>query len=374
MAETKTFLTSKLLKLPNELLHEVASRLATTELRIFSHVNHQLYAFVIDYLVRYRHRTVILRLPANILHNIIYQQQDDYQEARRCFAQTSQKLYSTVMSLSIRYDIERNQSSMLNHAATNNHGEPEIFRRILSSTSGGLTCYTPLMRAATNDHVEMLHLLLAAGVAGIKWGLITAMLTGQERSILLLPYPITLEDMHDVLQLTLGTKNIRSYRYLLAHGPENEEVRYFDDYVKKELDEDTHQFAAILLEYGADPDHCHDAELLNQHYTSRYYAAKNTDPRIRNLLLTAKLSTQKRPDRTNPSTKQSKALMEDEKEDDETEPEVPTTQHPQYTVYRLHKYLIQSSFELSLNFRPAQIPAESNYTSNNCSSQWFTNL
>ncbi|KAH4075494.1 hypothetical protein HBH92_042060 [Parastagonospora nodorum] len=338
----------KLLQLPNELLHEVAFRLATTELRIFSQVNHQLHDFVIDFLARYRHNTAILRLPANILHNIIHQQLDDYQDARRCFAQTSQKLYSTVMILIIRYDIEQDRSSMLNHAATNNHGhiarkvirlggdintkceEPEIFRRILSSTSGGLTCYTPLMRAATNDHVEMLHLLLAAGVAGIKWGLITAMLTGQQRSILLLSYRITLEDMHDVLQLTCGTKNISSYRYLLAHAPENEQ----DDYVKKKLDEDTYQFAAILLEYGADPDHCHDTELLNQHYTSRYYAAKNTDPRIRNLLLTAKLSTQKRPDRTSPSMKQSKALMEeDEKEDNEPEPEVPTPQHPNHDFW-----------------------------------------
>jgi hypothetical protein len=134
------------------------------------------------------------------------------------------------------------------------------------------------------------------------------MLTGQERSILLLSYRITLEDMQDVLQLARGTKNTSSYRYLLAHGPENEQVRYIrsaalrdilaiyaskGDCVKKELDEDTYQLAAILLEYGADPDHCHDAELLNQHYTSRYYAAKNTDPRNRNLLLTAKLSTQK---------------------------------------------------------------------------------
>jgi hypothetical protein len=68
----------KLLQLPNELLHEVAFRLATTELRIFSQVNHQLHDFVINFLARYRHNTAILRLPANILHNIIYQQLDDY--------------------------------------------------------------------------------------------------------------------------------------------------------------------------------------------------------------------------------------------------------------------------------------------------------
>ncbi|KAH5215799.1 hypothetical protein HBI62_042560 [Parastagonospora nodorum] len=354
----------KLLQLPHELLHEVAFRLAITELRIFSQVNYQLHDFVIDFLARYRHNTAISRLPANILHNIIYQQLDDYQDARRYFAQTSQKLYSTVMNLIIRYDIEQDRSSMLNHASSNNHRhiarkviqlggdintEPKIFRRILSSTSGGLTCYSPLMRAATNDHVEMLHLLLAASVAGIKWGLITAILTGQERSILLLSYRTTLEDMHEVLQLTRGTKNISSYRYLLAHAPENEQVRYIrsaalrdilatyaskDDYVKKKLDEDTYQFAAILLEYGADPDHCHNTELLNQHCTSRYYAAKNTDPRIRNLLLTAKFSTQKRPDRTSPSMKQSKALMEeDEKEDNEPEPEVPTPQHPNHDFW-----------------------------------------
>ena len=91
----------KLLQLPNELLHEVVFRLATTELRIFSQVNHQLHDFVIDFLSRYRHNTAILRLPANILHNIIYQQLDDYQDARRYFAQTSQKRYSTVMSLII---------------------------------------------------------------------------------------------------------------------------------------------------------------------------------------------------------------------------------------------------------------------------------
>ncbi|KAH3941020.1 hypothetical protein HBI56_135860 [Parastagonospora nodorum] len=290
----------KLLQLPHELLHEVAFRLAITELRIFSQVNYQLHDFVIDFLARYRHNTAILRLPANILHNIIYQQLDDYQDAP----------YSTVMSLIIRYDIEQDRSSMLNHASSNNHGY--IARKVIRL---GLTCYTPLMRAATNDHVEMLHLLLAAGDAGIKWGLITAMLTGQQRSILLLSYRITVEDMHDVLQLTRGTKNISSYRYLLAHAPENEQVRYIRSAALRD----------ILAIYASKDDY---------HYTSRYYAAKITDPRIRNLLLTAKLSTQKRPDRTNPSTKQSKALMEeDKKEGDEPEPEVPTPQHPNHNFW-----------------------------------------
>lgn len=305
-------LMSKLLQLPNELLLEVAVRLATTELRIFSQVNHQLHAFVIDFLARYRHDAAILRLPANTLHNIIYQQLDDDQDTRRCFAQTSQKLYSAVMSLVIRYDIEHNQNSMLNHAATNNHEhivrkvirlggdvntgceEPEVNQRIIASAGGETICYTPLMRAAVNGHVEMLHLLLAVDVDGIQWGLIAAMLARQKRSILVLSYRITLEDMYEILRWTCWTKMLSSYRYFVAHGPENKRVRHMrsaallsimlncaskDDFVKRKLDENNFQCAAILLEYGADPDYCYNTELSEQHLTTRHYAAKNPDPR-----------------------------------------------------------------------------------------------
>ena len=369
MAETKVSTISKLLELPNELLHEIAFRLATTELRIFSQVNHRLHDFVVDYLARYN--MSICRLPNSILCNILAQLDETVDCCR--LTQISQKLYSTVMTFIISHNIQNVESSMLNYAAIGNLGHTaRKMNRLggnVNTMCGGLLRFrpdddpasnkpfTPLMNAAAYEHKDMIRLLLGAGAGagqvagGIKHAVLVAMICKCQSSISILAHKLSPDDMREVLSSTRGVDFLTSYRWLLEHGRDEfvsqvGSVALYDvlseaacegDFVKRELNEDDYQCASVLLEYGADPDFCMllHTDPAMRHVTTRHFASRHSDPRIRNLLLTAKLMARK-PDRTDLSIEQSKLLTKedgDEEEEEEPEPEVPTPQHPSHDFW-----------------------------------------
>lgn len=223
---------SRLLALPNELLHETALSLATTDLQRLSQVNHELHSFVTEFLARYRYNARIFRLPENPLLRVV-QQLD--QAADRCyFAEASQKLYLSVMEFVIRYNITHEKSRILNHAAKNNlkHMAREIIRlggdvdtRHDTSHSAmaliweGGSLYTPLMNAASLGHEEMLHLLLKAGAGqyagGFKETLVTAMLGRKKRSCEILATILPDEDMSVILKLAIGDSFVKPVRWIL---------------------------------------------------------------------------------------------------------------------------------------------------------------
>lgn len=335
-----------ILRLPNELLFDVASLLSITDLRRLSRVNHQLYFFVRAYLVEYRYNEGIVTMPNEIILEII-----QHLDPRSCsrLARSSQRFYPLVMNFTIHRNIKLGGSSILCHAAKRNH--KGLARKILSlggdvnTQTGpklprGNLRSTPLTTAAYSGHERMVRLFLGAGALQIIDGarlplaaiLAMARTKAHENIIILLA-----QDVDASYQFSTTGKTLLDYacekqfvhlvRHLLerdarqSRPPNHEEIHTYStalyrllestecraDFVIRQLLEDVHQIALMLLQHEADPDlpiaRARPLSVSALRYgpdlrasrialtmTARESAARNPDPRIRNFLSKAKVT------------------------------------------------------------------------------------
>jgi hypothetical protein len=314
------FDSSNVPALPNELLHEIALLLGTSDLRRVSQVNHELHSYVTDFLARYRYHAGIFRLPGNLLLQVAHH----LSQRDRCrLAQASQNLHPTVMDLVIRHNITNNGSSILNHAAKNNlkHLAREVIRLgghvdTVCDTSfspmpraliwhyvGGYFPFTPLMSAAFHGHEGILNLLLQAGAGqythGITAPLGLAMLQRDKQSCEVLLKELPVEDMPAILKTASDDKFVQPVRWLLEAGQDSIPVRQArtvalyhilneaastSDFVKRELRPQNHLVIFLLVKYGADSNYCKNENKFNRPLTARQLASRHPDPRVRNVL------------------------------------------------------------------------------------------
>lgn len=317
-----------LLKLPNELLFEIVSYLSIPGLRQLSRVNRKLYFFAREYLVRYRYKSGLINLPNEIILEVV--QLLGTQKDRSRFARTSQRFYPLVMNYVVRHNIRHGGSGLLNYASKRNL--KGMARRILhlggnvDSQKGFHLVIaghgaTPLATAAYHGHERMVRLFLKAGarelIDGYRAPLAIAIAKGHENVALILSQELEANDTlrrgeSTVLQYACEAKFAKLVRYLLERNPEvrPDETSVRDrskvlcsllydtacngEFRKRELLEDVYQIITMLLRHRADPDMCIKQVRKNSE-TARDIASRHPDPRVRNLLLTARITPQKGP-------------------------------------------------------------------------------
>jgi hypothetical protein len=317
-----------LLKLPNEILLEIASLLGIADLRRLSILNRKLYFFVKDYLVRYRHNSRLVTLPNELILEIV--QCLGSQEDQSCFARASQRFYLLVMDSILRHNVRYNGSSLLNYAAMRNL--KRMARTILHlggdvNTQRGFQSGlmsrrpTPLATAAFHGHERIVRILLETGashfVDGMRVPLAAAICKRHENVALILSQDLDPGDMllkkkrGTVLQFACEAKLVNLVRYYLNRGSrrggrvnlhslhDRSAALYQilrkdvskDEFLKRELHEDVYQIVLMLLQHGADPD-IRIKIPFSPPVTARAIASAHPDPRLRNLLLKATPATE----------------------------------------------------------------------------------
>lgn len=317
-----------LTQLPNERLLDIVFHLRIPDLRRLSQVNRELRFFTEDYLVQYRYNSGLVALPNEIILEIVKYlgSQDD----RSHFARTSLRFYPVVMDYIFRYDVRYYSSRMLHYAARRNF--QKMTRSIMDiggdvNTLGGSVLYifgkrcTPLATAAAHGHMTMVKILLEGGAShfidGIRLPLAAAMLNRHENIAMVLSRDLDSGDIigegvnATVLQMACTEKLVNLVRYYLERdsgfgGVGNEhdlqnrsmalyrvlkkDVKKWGDLIKRELHQDVYQIVLMLLKHGANPDE--PIKFRSAHHnTASFIAARHPDPRLRNLLLDKKAST-----------------------------------------------------------------------------------
>jgi hypothetical protein len=321
-AQCDSSLLPGILKLPNELLFDIASHLSTPDLRRLSGVDPRLNYSIENYLTRYRYNVGLVALPDEILLKIV--QHLGRQRYRSRFARASLRFYPLTMEYMIHHDVTSRGSALLNYAAWK--GLEEMARTILhlggdANARCGVRVRpsfvknipTPLVSATIQGHENIVRLLLKSGashfVDGSRVPLTAAILMGHENVALLLseglgPNELALKNNdRTVLQVACEAKLFKLVRYYLergsrCEGPENTRsspnysiaLYYILDidaskgsFLKKELHEDAYQIVLMLLQHGANPDR-RIKDPRSKFVTARDIASRHSDPRIRNLL------------------------------------------------------------------------------------------
>jgi hypothetical protein len=230
-AYTEDGLLPGLLRLPNELLLEMVSSLSILDLRRLPRVHRKLSFFVGSYLTRYRYNASLMKLPDELLLEIA--QHLGTQANRSHFAQASLRFQPSVMNYVARYDVRYNGSSLLMYAAGWNLKKLALktihLGRDIQTESGsehgvrGL-CLRLLSNAAHYGHKQMARLLLHAGAAKtidtVRVSLKLAIANGHEQLAILLSQKLIVddafrEDGDTLLKLACDAKMINLVRFLL---------------------------------------------------------------------------------------------------------------------------------------------------------------
>lgn len=295
-----------LLKLPNELLLEIASSLSIPDLRRLSRANQRLYYFICDYLVRHRYNAGLIRLPNELLLQIA--QHLGTQKDRSRLARVSQKFYPPVMDYIMQENVRHFGSSLLIFAARWDlkgmaqkilyiGGDVDTqsgFQRIKGERS------TPLTIAAHYGYERMVRLFLEAEAcqvfAGIRVPLALALEAKHESAAMLLSKELHAEDKLDetgvtVLRIACEARAVKLVRHLLEREPRrrtddrgicNRSTALFcllnstgceEDFIKRGLPDDVFQIAKLLLQHNADPDMYVEHDRFTQTFTARYIAS-----------------------------------------------------------------------------------------------------
>jgi ankyrin repeat protein len=318
-----------LVRLPNELLLEIAPALRIADLRRLSGVSRKFYFFIHDYLIRYRYKAGIFRLPNELLLEIV--QQLDSQKDRSCFARASQRFYPLVMNYIVSHNARHGGSSLLNYAAKQNL--EGMARKILFIGGNVDTEYgsagavpnsqrrfttsrlTPLAIAAQYGNKSLVRLFLEAGacqvIGGVRVPLGLALAARHESVAMMLSRGLYSDYQFEekgqtVLQLACEARFVKLARYFFERGPGShtddqcasdcsitlfrllEATACKGDFIRRQLLEDVFQITMMLLKHDADPDMCMEQGRCRPSITTRNLASRHPDPRIRNLLSRAK--------------------------------------------------------------------------------------
>jgi ankyrin repeat protein len=320
-----------LLKLPNELLFDIASYLSIPDIRHLSRVSRRFYFFAREYLIRYRYNSGLVTLPNEIILEVV--QLLGTQKARSRFARTSQRFYPLVMNYVVRHNIRCGGSSLLNYASKRNL--KGMAQRILhlggnvNAQKGSPIVFagegaTPLTTAAYYGYERMVRLFLKTGarqrIGEYHAPLAVAMVRGHENVALILSQQLGANDTlrrngSTVLQHACDAKFVNLLRYLLERDPTRPNEQSIHDrsialyrllgktackgeFVKRELLEDVYQIAMMLLRHGADPD-IRVKETKQVSETARHVASRHPDPRVRTVLSRARVVPLIRPEGSN---------------------------------------------------------------------------
>ncbi|KAH7080422.1 hypothetical protein BKA63DRAFT_590966 [Paraphoma chrysanthemicola] len=321
-AATTSHAVPELLRLPNELLIVIADDLSNLDLRRLGRTCRQIRLFAQDYSARYYFKTGLLALPKKVITNITQYldiHADDLQDDRSHFARVSQRLYPLVTQAIARHNIQKQESWLLNYAATNNlKSMANTMLRLGGNVETGrgysIPPYpvTPLVIAALCGHKRMVKLFLAAGakeiIDGDRVPLRLALYQRHNSVALLLCRELRLGDEFrpdmTMLEAACFHKMTALVRFFLqkpssqGSGSGGKAENYIcstslrkllardaseDDFIKREVHEDVYQIATLLLQYNANPDEQLETD-SGRLSTAREIASRHPDPRIRLML------------------------------------------------------------------------------------------
>jgi ankyrin repeat protein len=320
---------STLLSLPTELLFEIASCLATPELRLFGRVNRKFRSFVDEYLRRYRYSKGLFRLPKEFVLRVA--QHLNSQADRSRLARTTQKWYPLITNYIAQNDLLHGLPSLLVYAAKK---DLRGMARKIINLGGDVNCQeterltrhkidyypyfraqSPLSIAAHHGHEDMVLLLLKAGasrlVNGHQRALAAAIRQRHEKTALMLSKDLEANDIIDMarwgfphpsesptaMYVSCEARFAKLVEQLLARGERRctqeqsiqnqtaslhqvlEMTASRDWFFKNEFMDDVYQIVSMLLSHQANP----DESICG--YTAREIARKHPDPRVRNLLV-----------------------------------------------------------------------------------------